>query len=84
MIDKAFQEMLDKSLKPGTEAGAKRVLSVALNHARKYRYMESNPARDTLTKLGKADKTPDPYTPVQNGKCPLCWAACMVCAALNY
>lgn len=65
MIDKAFQEMLDKGLKPGTVAGAKRVLSVALNHARKYRYMESNPARDTLTKLGKADKTPDPYTPVQ-------------------
>lgn len=27
--------------------------------------MESNPAHDTLTKLGKADETPDPYTPVQ-------------------
>ena len=65
MIDKSFQAMLEKGLKPGTVAGAKRVLSVALNHARKYRYMESNPARDTLTKLGKADKTPDPYTPDQ-------------------
>lgn len=65
MVDKAFQEMLDKGLAPGTVAGAKRVLSVALNHARKYRYMESNPARDTLTKLGKAEKTPDPYTPDQ-------------------
>jgi integrase len=40
-------------------------LSVALGHARKYRYIESNPARDTLTKFGKNDKTPDPYTPEQ-------------------
>ena len=44
---------------------AKRVLSVALSHARKYRYIETNAAKDTLTKFGKSDKTPDPYTPEQ-------------------
>ena len=40
-------------------------MSVALGHARKYRYIETNAARDTLTKFGKGDKTPDPYTPEQ-------------------
>lgn len=62
MVDKMFQQIIDKGLKPSTAAGAKRVLSVALGHARKYRYIETNAARDTLTKFGKGDKTPDPYT----------------------
>jgi integrase len=65
MVDKMFRAIMDKGLKPATAAGAKRVLSVALGHARKYRYIETNPARDTLTKFGKGDKTPDPYTPEQ-------------------
>lgn len=65
MVDKMFQQIIDKGLKPSTAAGAKRVLSVALGHARKYRYIETNAARDTLTKFGKGDKTPDPYTPEQ-------------------
>lgn len=65
MVDKMFQQIIDKGLKPSTAAGAKRVLSVALGHARKYRYIETNAARDTLTKFGKGDKTPDPYTPQQ-------------------
>ena len=65
MVDKMFQQIIDKGLKPSTAAGAKRVLSVALGHARKYRYIETNAARDTLTKFGKGDKTPDPYTPGQ-------------------
>ena len=63
MVDKMFQQIIDKGLKPSTAAGAKRVLSVALSHARKYRYIETNAAKDTLTKFGKSDKTPDPYTP---------------------
>ena len=62
MVDKMFQQIIDKGLKPSTAAGAKRVLSVALSHARKYRYIETNAAKDTLTKFGKGDKTPDPYT----------------------
>ena len=65
MVDKMFQQIIDKGLKPSTAAGAKRVLSVALSHARKYRYIETNAAKDTLTKFGKSDKTPDPYTPEQ-------------------
>ena len=65
MVDKMFQQIIDKGLKPSTAAGAKRVLSVALSHARKYRYIETNAAKDTLTKFGKGDKTPDPYTPEQ-------------------
>lgn len=36
-----------------------------MSHARKYRYIETNAAKDTLTKFGKSDKTPDPYTPEQ-------------------
>lgn len=86
MVDKMFQQIIDKGLKPSTAAGAKRVLSVALSHARKYRYIETNAAKDTLTKFGKGDKTPDPYTPEQvkascsasrgqSGKCPSFWAA---------
>ncbi len=62
MVDKTFQDLLDKGLKPGTVAGVKRVLCVALNHARKYQYIEENPAHNTLTKFGKSDKTPEPYT----------------------
>ena len=49
MVDKMFQQIIDKGLKPSTAAGAKRVLSVALSHARKYRYIETNAAKDTLS-----------------------------------
>ena len=50
MVDKMFQQIIDKGLKPSTAAGAKRVLSVALSHARKYRYIETNAAKDTLAR----------------------------------
>ncbi|WP_304509884.1 site-specific integrase [Anaerotignum sp.] len=33
-----------------------------MEHARKYHYIENNPARDIITKFGKQGKTPDPYT----------------------
>lgn len=65
IVDKMFQDIVEKGLKPSTAAWAKRVLSVALGHARKYRYIETNAARDTLIKFGKSDKTPDPCTPDQ-------------------
>lgn len=65
MVDKMFQQIIDKGLKPFIAAGAKRVLSVALSHARKYRYIETNAAKDILTKFGKGDKTPNPYTTEQ-------------------
>lgn len=38
-----------------------RILSVSFEHARKYHYIETNPARDIITKFGKQGKTPDPY-----------------------
>ena len=38
------------------------ILSVAVETARKYHYIETNPARDILIKFGKDAKTPDPYT----------------------
>ena len=62
MVDKMFQQIMEKGCKASTTLIVKRVLSVALNHAKKYRYIENNVAQDTLTKFGKADKTPDPYT----------------------
>lgn len=63
-VDKMFQDIIDKGLKPST-AGGKRVLSVALNNDREYHFIESNAARDTLTEFGKGDKPPAPYTPEQ-------------------
>lgn len=39
-----------------------------MEHARKYRYIEHNPARDIITKFGKQGKTPDPYTTQQMQK----------------
>lgn len=94
MVDKMFQQIIDKGLKPSTAAGAKRVLSVALSHARKYRYIETNAAKDTLTKFGKAIRHPTPTRRNKSscscsgwrgqfGKCPLFLAGFMVCAVLK-
>ena len=62
MLDKMFQVLFDKGLSQSTVRYAQRILSVALEAARKYHYIDSNPARDILTKFGKQGKTPDPYT----------------------
>jgi len=62
MLDNMFQKMFDKGLSQSSVRYAQRILSVALEAARKYRYIEHNPARDILTKFGKQGKTPDPYT----------------------
>ena len=53
MVDKMFQQIIDKGLKPSTAAGAKRVLSVSMHEMR---YIT---AKDTLTKFGKALTTPE-------------------------
>lgn len=37
-------------------------MGVALEHARKYHYIDSNPARDTITRFGNQGRIPDPYT----------------------
>ena len=62
MLDNMFQQLFDKGLSNSTVRYAQRILSVSMEHARKYRYIEHNPARDIITKFGKQVKTPDPYT----------------------
>ena len=62
MLDNTFQQLFDKGLSQSTVRYALRVLSVSMEAARKYRYIEHNPARDIITKFGKQGKTPDPYT----------------------
>jgi integrase len=62
MLDALFQKMSDKGLAHNTVRNVHRVLSVSFETARRYRYIEHNPARDTITRFGKQAKTPDPYT----------------------
>ena len=62
MLDGIFKGMFDKGLAQCSARNVQRLLSVAFEGARKYRYIEHNPARDILTKFGKQGKTPDPYT----------------------
>jgi len=62
MIDNMLKQLSEKGLSVSTCRYAQRILSVAFEAARKYRYIEGNPARDILTKFGKEAKTPDPYT----------------------
>ena len=62
MIDDMFQKLYDEGLSTSSVRYTQRILSVALEHARKYGYIDTNPARDIITKFGKQGKTPDPYT----------------------
>lgn len=65
MLDGMFQKMFDKGLSQSSVRYAQRIMSVAMEGARKYHYIEGNPARDIITKFGKQGKTPDPYTVAQ-------------------
>ena len=62
ILDNLFQKLQAEGLSSNTVRYTQRILSVAFDYARKYHYIETNPARDTITKFGKAGKTPDPYT----------------------
>lgn len=62
MLDDMFQTLYAKGLSNSSVKYAHRIAGVAFEHARKYHYIESNPARDTITKFGKQGKTPNPYT----------------------
>lgn len=62
MLDDFYRQLDEKGLSPTSVRYSHRILSVALEHARKYHYIESNPTKDILTKFGKAGKTPAPYT----------------------
>jgi len=62
MLDDMYHALAEKGLSPSSVRYAHRIMGVALEHARKYHYIETNPARDTITKFGPQGKTPDPYT----------------------
>nr|WP_326184695.1 site-specific integrase [uncultured Oscillibacter sp.] len=62
MLDKLYADLKEEGLSPSTIRYVHRVLSVSLENARKYHYIESNPAKDIITRFGKPGKTPDPYT----------------------
>ena len=62
MLDDMFVKLAEKGLSQSSVKYAHRIIGVALEHARKYHYIESNPARDIITKFGKQGKTPEPYT----------------------
>ena len=62
LLDNLFAQLFDRGLANATVRYVQRILSGAFEHARKYGYIEGNPARDTITKFGKGGKTPDPYT----------------------
>lgn len=62
MLDDLYRQLSEEGLSPSSVRYAHRILGVSLEHARKYHYIETNPARDTITRFGKQGKTPDPYT----------------------
>ncbi|MBD5160813.1 MAG: tyrosine-type recombinase/integrase [Oscillibacter sp.] len=62
MLDDLYRQLSEKGLSPTSVKYVHRVLSVSLEHARKYHYISSNPAKDILTRFGKQGKTPEPYT----------------------
>ncbi|MCL1834775.1 MAG: site-specific integrase [Oscillospiraceae bacterium] len=61
-LDNMFQKLSEAGYAQATMRYVQRILSVSMEAARKYRYIEHNPARDIITKFGKQGKTPDPYT----------------------
>lgn len=62
MLDDMYRQLAEKGLSQSSVKYAHRIMGVSLEHARRYHYISSNPARDILTKFGKQGKTPDPYT----------------------
>lgn len=62
ILDDMFRQLWEKGLSNSSVKYAHRIVGVAFEHARKYNYIEKNPARDVITKFGKQGKTPDPYT----------------------
>ncbi len=62
MIDNMLKTVIEK-WSNSTARYAQRILSVALEYAMIYHhYIDHNPARTLLTRIGPANKTPDPYT----------------------
>ena len=68
ILDDMYRTLFQKGLSAASVKYVHRVMSVALEHARKYRYIERNPAHDILTRFGSENETPAPYSPEQLGK----------------
>lgn len=62
MLDELYGDLKEEGLSSSTIRYVHRILRVALEHARKYHYIENNPAKDIITRFGKPGKTPAPYT----------------------
>lgn len=62
MLDKLYAKLAEEGLSQSSLRYVHRILGVAFEHARKYHYIDNNPARDIITRFGKQGKTPDPYT----------------------
>jgi integrase len=67
-IDNMYKELFAKGLSNNSVRYIRATLSIALEHACKYRYIEHNPVSDTITKIGQGNKTPAPYTVEQMKK----------------
>lgn len=62
ILDKLYRQMLNEGYAPNTVKYIHRTMSVAMEHAMKYGYIESNPAKKTLTKFSGEVDIPQPYT----------------------
>ena len=70
VIDDLCAAMIDNGYAQATVRYMYRTLSVSLEHAKKHRYIESNPVRDTFTKFKGTRDIPLPYD-VSEMKCLL-------------
>lgn len=62
MLDQLYRNLLKSGLAINSVKYIHRTLSIALEHAVSYQYIENNPTRNTLTKFTSKVKTPAPYT----------------------
>lgn len=62
MIDDMIRQLFDAGLSQSTVRYCQRTLSVALGCAVKYGYIDTNPAKNIITKFSKTSNVPDPYT----------------------
>lgn len=61
-LDKFYSDLMKKGFAVNTVKYIHRTLSIALEHAQKYHYIEMNPTHDVITKFNIKVKTPDPFT----------------------
>ena len=57
-----IRQLFDRDLSQSTVRYCQRILSVSLGCAVKYGYIDTNPAKNIITKFSKTSNVPDPYT----------------------